>query len=304
MTHHKERKGMKIKISRPHAISLQLYVKVVSKDLSELGTKRPVAFILPGGPGADHTAYLKYTCLKEVADLVFHDPIGCGQSDKDHSSAYTMNHYIDDVEAIRKQLSLNKIIVIGKSYGSICALGYALRYPHAILKLVLAAGAPSHHFLDTAKKNLLQRGTPEQIKICEKLWAGCFTSSDDLLDYFKTMNTLYSVKARTLPEEFNLIQKSRRFSFEPLNEGFRQSFWYFNFEKELKDLTCPTLILAGREDWINDAKYAEFMAKHIPHSQIKIFEGASHAMESDVTEEYFQTISDFIEGHKGVMRRS
>lgn len=287
---------MRIPINRPGVLSTNLFVKTISKNNAALGSERSVAFILPGGPGADHKAYLNYDCLQEMADLVFHDPRGCGQSDKGDPSSYTMDNYIDDVEGIRTHLGLNKIIVIGKSYGSMCALGYAIKYPHAVDKLVLSAGAPSYRFLETAKKNLLRDGTPEQIRFCEKLWTGSFASREELLRYFQLTNKLYSVKAQSsLPNEFDLAKKSQRFSYDVLNEGFRHSFWHFDYENDLKQLLCPTLILAGRNDWINDVQHAEFMVARIPHSQLRVFEKASHAMETDVPEEYFQTIADFIQ---------
>src|SRR5580692_1595567 len=110
---------MKLSILRPGVSEAELYVEILSEN--KLGTKRPVMFILSGGPGADHTAYLNYSCLHEVVDIVFHDPRGCGKSSKGALSDYTMNNYIDDVEAIREHLSLEKIIVLGKSYGAMCA---------------------------------------------------------------------------------------------------------------------------------------------------------------------------------------
>lgn len=282
---------MKIDIARPHAPATQLFVEVISDNPDKLGQDRPVAFILPGGPGMDHTGYQRYEALKEVADLVFHDPRGCGQSDKGDVSQYNMNNYIDDVEDIRKALSLNEITVVGKSYGSMCALGYAVRYPDHIKKLVLAAGAPSYRFLETAKKNILRLGTPEQIKICEKLWTGGFANKDELMEFFRLTNPLYSLKGQNPPD---FAKKGTQFSFEVLNEGFKREFWHFDYENDLQKVICPTLILAGEKDWINDVSHAEFMVSRIPHSQIKVFENSSHAMEVDATDEYFQTIADFI----------
>lgn len=288
-------KIVKINISRPDAPETNLNIKIISQDPDHIGINRPVAFILPGGPGADLTAYLKYACLQEVADLVFHDPRGCGESDKGDATSYTMNNYIEDVEAIRKYLLLDKIIVIGKSYGSMCALGYTVNYPQHVKKLVLASGAPSYHFFETAKETIKRIGTPEQKKICEKIWKGDFKNRDELLEYFQLTNPLYSVKARTQPPSaFDLNAKCKTFSYEVLNEGMRHSCWLFDYEKDLPHISCPTLVLAGREDWINDPKYAELMAERIPNSQLVIFEHASHAMEADVEEEYFQRIADFI----------
>lgn len=284
---------MKISIARPKAPETVLYVEIVSEQKDKLGEKKPVAFVLPGGPGADHRGYMSYTCLKDKVDLVFHDPRGCGQSERGDVSSYTMNNYIDDVEAIRQALSLNNIFVIGKSYGAMCALGYTLRYPHAVEKLVLSAGAPSYHFLETAKKNVKCLGTPEQIEVCERLWQGAFKSNEELLQYFQLTQPLYSVKARANPPT-NLSQKIKQFSFEVLNQGFKHELWHFDYEQVLQTISCPTLILAGREDWITDVSYSEAMMKKIPNSQLHIFDKASHAMEVDVTETYFQTIANFI----------
>ena len=239
---------MKITVSRSNLPPTKLFVELISQHKNKLGGERPVSFILPGGPGADHTAYQKYDCLKTVSDLVFHDPRGCGQSDKGDASSYTMDNYIDDIEVIRQHLSLDKITVIGKSYGSMCALGYALRYPHAIEKLVLAAGAPSYRFLETAKKNIVRVGTAEQIEISKKLWAGDFKNREEVLTYFQLTNVLYSVKARKKSNDFDLAKKSMQFAYDVLNEGFKHSFWHFDYEDQLQRVACPTLILAGRED--------------------------------------------------------
>lgn len=256
--------------------------------------RRPVTFVLPGGPGASHGAYLGYRCLLPVTDLVFHDPRGCGQSLVADVRECTMDRYIEDVECIRQHLGVDVINVLGKSYGSMCALGYALRYPHAVGKLILAAGAPSYRFLKRAKENLYKLGTPEQIAITEKIFSGGIANKAALIDFFKLTNPLYSCKARTAGTTVDPEFKSEQFSYEVLNEGFKQTFWHFDFESQLAQVASPTLVLAGRHDWINDVAEAELMAMKIPHSHLHIFEEASHAMEADVGEEYFQRIADFI----------
>lgn len=285
---------MKISIpTRKNAPETHLFVKVITKGNEPL-TSRPVAFILPGGPGADHTSYEIYTNLIDVVDIVFHDPRGCGQSDCQDPCTYTMQNYIDDIEAIRQTLKLQKIIVIGKSYGSMCALGYVLRYPAVVEKLVLAAGAPSYRFIETAKENLAKWGSAEQIKICKKLWTGNFQSNEEFAEYFRIMAPLYSKKAKKQSDEFNLAAGTKHFSFQACNLGFSDFLKNFDYEPELYKISCPTLILAGEDDWINDARCARLMAEKIPGSQLRVFHNSGHSMESDVPEEYFQEIRDFL----------
>lgn len=284
---------MKISIARSGIPATQLFVEVI-KETTTRQMARPIAFILPGGPGADHTSYLQYQCLLAVCDLVFHDPRGCGQSDEGSLATYTMDNYIDDVETIRHALALDKIIVIGKSYGSMCALGYAIRYPQAVHKLILAAGAPSYHFLETAKDNIKRLGSAAQIAACEKLWAGNFKNRDEVQNFVGIMNPLYSYQAKHREIKNDQNNQTIEFAVSVLNQGFKHSFWHFDYEKQLNKIVCPSLVLAGREDWINDVKYAEIMAERIPDSKLMVFAKAGHSMEVDVREEYFQTIADFI----------
>lgn len=269
--------------------------KLARLYVEEKGSKKASStFILPGGPGAALQTYLPYTVLDDVTHLVFHDPRGCGQSSKGNPATYNMQNYIADVETIRQQLKLKKINVIGKSYGSMCALGYALHYPEVVNKLVLVAGAPSYRFLNLAKQNLLRIGSQEQIKIAEKLWSGDFASEAELLKFFKLTNSLYSLLSRTHPEKFDLEKKIKFFSYEVLNQGFKNEFWHFDYEDQLEKIACPTLILAGRHDWINDVTLAQFMSERIPDSTLHIFDNASHAMEADVKDAFFAKIKKFI----------
>lgn len=285
---------MQIKIpARDNAPTTELYVKILAEDETRLGC-RPIIFALPGGPGGDHSTLGSYSCLQDVADIVFHDPRGTGQSEKSNPETYTMDNYIDDVEVIRQQLNLSKIIILGKSYGSMCAGAYAIRYPKAVAKLILAAGAPSYHFLETAKKNVLRRGTSEQIKACEKLWSGNFKNNNELLEFFKMTAPLYSNRAKNEPGSFNLAKNCDNFSCEALNLGFADFLRSFDYEAALTKIKCPTLILGGADDWINDIKYAKLMAEKIPHNQLKIFTNSSHAMETDIGESYFDEIRYFI----------
>lgn len=294
MKSNKETQTQKIKIpARSNAPETELFVKIVAHSSSALDT-RPVIFILPGGPGLDHSTYQAYNCLFDVANIVYHDPRGCGKSDKNNPNTYTAENYIEDIEALRQSLDLKKIIPIGKSFGSVCAMGYALRYQDAIDKLVLSAGAPSFHSLHTAKENLLKIATPKQIERFETLWNGQFKSNKELANFYAETAPLYSKHIKTRLEIYVLTYFSKNFCHEALNLGFTDFLRRFDFRDQLHQINRKTLILAGKDDWINDIKHLTLMAEKIPNSVFKVFENAGHAIESDIGKDYFDTIRQFI----------
>ncbi|OGT48422.1 MAG: hypothetical protein A3E82_03740 [Gammaproteobacteria bacterium RIFCSPHIGHO2_12_FULL_38_11] len=291
---HKSTCTQKVTIpERTSAPETQLHVKIVTQNKNEMGS-RPVIFILPGGPGLDHSTYQSYNCLLDVADIVFHDPRGCGQSEKGDPSTYSMENYVDDVDILRQSLNLKNIIPLGKSYGSVCAMAYALRYKNSIAKLILSAGAPSYRSLETAKQNLLKLGTPKQINIFEKVWNGSFKSHKELSEFYAITAPLYSNHIKTRLEAYALTYFSKNFSYDAMNWGFTKFLPHFDFEPELHLIEHNTLILAGEDDWINDIKHIKLMAEKIPNNTLKIFSDAGHAIESDIGKPYFEEIRKFI----------
>lgn len=68
----------------------------------------------------------------------------------------------------------------------------------------------------------------------------------------------------------------------------------FNFEHQLHEIKCNTLILVGEEDWITDKKHSQMMADSILESKLIIFPKSDHSMESDVPDLFFKAIRDFV----------
>jgi proline-specific peptidase len=113
-------------------------------ELPATGDKLPL-LILHGGPGLPHD-YLGD--LARLADdgraVVFYDQIGCGQSDHpDDASLWTMPTFVEEVAAMRDALGLERVHLLGHSWGGWLALEYALGPPSGLASLVLASTCAS-----------------------------------------------------------------------------------------------------------------------------------------------------------------
>lgn len=275
----------------------ELYFDIAGMQLAPVGSdfvERPVLFLLHGGPGGDHLRYKQHSLgLQDAAQLVFIDHRGCGRSKKTKQADYTLENNIEDLEALRKHLGLKRISILGTSYGGMVAQGYAIRYPEKVDKLILAVTAPSYRLLEEAKQTLRERGNPKQIALAEHLWNGTFKSHQQVQEFFKAMESVYSVT--TQKNRAQGYSKSKTvWSHEALNEGFRGFLRHFDFIPQLKKIRCPTLVLAGEDDWICSPAQAKVIAKHLPQAKLKILKNCGHAIAVDAHKQYIQLIKTFL----------
>ena len=276
---------------------VEIYFDIAGMQLAPSGkdfVKRPVLFMLHGGPGGNHLRFKRHSAeLQTVAQMVFIDHRGCGLSKKTKMADYTIENNIEDIEALRKHLGLEKICMLGTSYGGMVAQGYAIRYPKRVEKLVLVATSPSYRFMEEAKKNLQVRGNSEQIAMSKLLWNGAFKSAKQVEEYFEVMETLYSYKAKHSRKKLR-IPSDIEYSFAALNKGFGDFLRSWDVIPKLKKIKCPTLILVGQEDWICSPNQARTMAKHIPQAQLKIFRRCGHSVAIDAHDRYIKAIKSFL----------
>jgi len=290
---------MKITIpARADAPKTTIFVEILKKG-SHLGS-RQVTLMVPGGPGGNHAVYdsIKNDLL-ELSDLILFDPRGCGYSEYSSPEFCSLNHYINDIDAIRKYFNLSEINLMGGSYGAIASLGYAIQYKENIKRLLLIAGVTSYRFIETAKNNLKKRGTLEQIKAAEDLWNGTFRDAQHFSEYYKIMSSLYIYNKNNGNALPPTTKPNIPYNIEITNYGFSKFLRDFDFESCLQDISCETLILSGRNDWINDSSHATLMADKIPNNKLVILENCGHFIWEDQREKFMKAIIKFLSEKRG-----
>ena len=242
----------------------------------------PVAMVIHGGPGGDHTGFKPaMSPLSSTMQLVYFDHRGQGRSAKGDPARYTLDENVEDMEALRRLLGLGPIVSIGTSYGGMVAMAHAARYPEAISKLILIVTASHGGFVPVAQQFLRDHGSPEQQRVCERLWAGTFETAEQMAEYYAVMGPLYSRRYDAVTAEG--VRGRSTYSPEPLNRAFGPGgvLRQFDLRGEIAGITAPTLVLAGRHDWICPPQFSEEIHTLIPNAQLRIFENSSHSIRAD-----------------------
>lgn len=261
-------------------------------DADEVKDK-PVCFILHGGPGGTHSGFKSHlSSLTEHLQIVYLDNRGSGLSARGSQESYSLENNVEDVEALRKYLGLDKIMIFGHSYGGMVAQSYALKYQNHLEALLLMATSSSYRFIEDAKAFIEDNGTKEQKEMADILWAGAFESEEQLMKYYKVMQPLYYYS--DYPQKNKRLKFSGKRSYQALNEGFGNFLREFDVTDSLHHITVPTLVLGGEHDWITPLEHSKIIANNIPDSQLTVFEKSSHLIIQDEREKFLNTVNRFI----------
>src|ERR687888_237961 len=94
---------------------------------------------LHGGPGSTHNYFGPLERLADQRPVVLYDQIGCGNSDRPTDIEWNVGVFCDEVDAVREQLGLERIHLVGTSWGGMLALEHVLAGATGIVSLILSS---------------------------------------------------------------------------------------------------------------------------------------------------------------------
>ena len=289
--------GAHTETSRPWKGPGLLSVRDVSLFAEVVGHGYPVVF-LHGGPGLDHWTLLP--AFRELADqftLVFYDHWCNGRSAGPPVSSMTWENLTADADALRQKLGFQRWAVLGHSFGGSVALEYALRYPQSLSHLVLLdTGGDSRWPQQNAASLLASRGySPKKVELVRRWFNGEFTPKE-FLPIFARIGNVYSYQPSLRRTARNLIHggwhtKTRP---EPMIFACRHLVKGWTVMDRLSEITVPTLVMAGRTDFVFPPEHQRELTAGIPGAQLKIIERAGHNPHEEQPTQVMRAIRDFI----------
>lgn len=259
----------------------------------------PPLVIVHGGPGATHDYLEPLDALADERPVVFYDQLGAGKSDApDDVELWTNERLIDELGRILDGLSLDRVHLLGQSWGTIIAAEYALRSPERLASLILASPALS---------------VPRYAAGTEALRAALPADVRAVLDRHEAAGTMDSDEYQKASMEFYVRHVCRLDPWpDPLMRTFNQlnqaiyermqgpsEFQITGIHKDydvtarLGELTVPTLFLCGRHDEIRPEDTAWYHSL-VPGSELVIFEESSHTPHLEEPDRFQRVLRDFL----------
>jgi pimeloyl-ACP methyl ester carboxylesterase len=138
----------------------------VAGDLARPARGKLPLLLLHGGPGIPSDPFEPLEALAGGGRAVVrYDQLGCGRSDRPRDpSLWTMATFVDELRTVRRELGLERVHLLGWSWGGMLALEYMLSRPGGIASLVLAS-APASAPLWIRETRRLRDGLPDHVRL-------------------------------------------------------------------------------------------------------------------------------------------
>ena len=248
------------------------------------GSGTPVLMIHGSGPGVSAWANWRQAIPALARDrrVIAPDMVGFGYTDRPAGIEYSMDTWVRQGLDLLDALGLERVHLVGNSFGGALAMALAIRAPERVQRLVLMGSV----------------GVPFPItEGLDAVWGyqASFENMRSIMDYFAWSRELVTDELAKLRYEAS-IRPGFQESFAAMFPAPRQR-WVdamTSAEADIRALPHETLVIHGREDKVIPLSNSLTLADWIPNAQLHVFGHCGHWTQIEHSARFNRLVGDFL----------
>jgi proline-specific peptidase len=255
--------------------------------------------IIHGGPAFSHHYLLSLADLAQHRPVYFYDQLDTGNSDRPgNRENWTLDYFVSEVDTVRAALGLDRVHILGQSWGGTVAAAYGAAQPAGLAGLVLASPCIDvpQWFGDNVN---WRRGLPENIRgPLDRHEAAGTTESEEYVEAVGKFANYHFCRLDPWPED---ILKS----LEVMNVEQFETMWgpadirctgtlrSHDGSDELHKIAAPTLYICGEYDEASPGTCRRY-ADATPTARLTVLPDASHVAHYEQREMFMEAVEGFL----------
>lgn len=255
--------------------------------------------LLIHGIGSNSTSWTPvHSALAQRFTVIAPDLLGHGESDKPRTD-YSLGAFANDMRDLLGTLGIDRVTIVGHSYGGGVAMQFAYQYPHLVERIVLVSPG----------------GVAEDVSAALRLAA--LPMAGEALAMLRLPGARRAIRFLGRAASGNLLGATK-FGREivdavDLLEDLRESDAVAAFTRTLRSAvdgrgqfvtmlnrsylvqSIPMQLIWGDEDPVIPVDHARIAHTAMPHSQLEIFEKCGHVPFRDQPDHFVEVVERFIE---------
>ena len=264
--------------------------------------------VLHGGPGlALEGLRPDLAPLAAHHTMLYFDQRGSGRSEMPDTLQLTAQAMVEDLEALRQAFHLDRMTLLGHSWGGGLTLLYAMRYPGRVARMVLVGSLPlrgrpyaEQYFAEQAARR--DSADNRRLVVLDSLVA----SAEDPVPLCRENARLYLRGVTATPEAAARIRGDLcaadarnlrwhgivgRRVFQSFVPHLERNDW--DWRSEAAELAIPALVVHGADDPLPLAGARE-MAATLPQAALVVIPAAGHYPHAEQPDPFFRAVERFL----------
>jgi proline-specific peptidase len=258
---------------------------------------------LHGGPGSTHHYFAPLERLADERPVVLYDQIGCGGSDRPDDIEWSVDVFREEVAAVRRQLGLDRIHLLGTSWGGMLALEHVLSGAEGIVGLILSSTLASVDEWAAEQKRLRDALPPHVVEILDRHErAGTYDDPEyeQAMEVYFDRHFYRGPKPRAeierwregrAPDVYRAMQGPNEWTVTGALRGW-------DVRDRLGEIDVPTLVIRGRYDMCT-ARIGQTLVQGIAGAREVVLEHSSHTPVLEETDRYLDVVGRFMREAEG-----
>jgi L-proline amide hydrolase len=253
---------------------------------------------LHGGPGSTHNYFAPLERLADERPVVLYDQIGCGKSERPQDIEWRVDVFREEVAAVREQLGLDRIHLLGTSWGGMLAQEHVLSGASGIVSLVLSSTLANLALWNQEQLKLRAALPADVIEVLDRHEAA---GTYDDPEYEQAMEAYFDRHFYRGPQPRAELE---RMAAEKATDVYRAmqgpNEWTttgalkgWSTRDRLHEIDVPTLVVRGRYDMCTQPIAAELVSG-IPNAREVVLEHSSHTPVLEETDDYLEVVGSFV----------
>lgn len=254
--------------------------------------------LLHGGPGFSSFYLKSLEGLGDDRPVIRYDQLGSGRSDGlADPASFTLERFVDELEALREHLGVERFHVYGHSWGTMLATEYYQAYPERVASLVLGSAALDARAWERHTRELLQTLPDSMVEAVETREAERNYTAPD---YQAAMDEFYARYVWRRPVTADLDSMMATFNaamyeymWGPSEFTVTGTLQEFDAKPMLGTVTVPVLYTVGEFDEAGPENIETF-ARLTPGARVVVIPEAGHITAWDNREADLEAVRAFL----------
>jgi proline iminopeptidase len=279
------------------ADGVRLYYRVA-------GSGPDTIVVINGGPGVGHEVLAPDVVPLEARHtVVFYDQRGGGRSGLPDTTALGMDRFVEDLDAVRRHLGMERMSLLAHSYGPLIAASYARAHPERVERMIFFGGLGPRRddAIAFARARTAQRDSAQERRwqdIARRLRSGTLAEVVDACrENTALMNELVAAegwpvrRGTSCDAPAEAVLYGSRYPSRMLSRSLGE----YDFTRDLAGLRAPILVITGDRDETPVPAHRAWAAA-VPNGRLLLIPGGGHYPHIERPDVFYPAVDAFMAG--------